>query len=44
MRRLTHAPNVAIAQMAQRDIHFRDGLIACETRNERTVAPAEISW
>ena len=39
---ITH--NVAIAQMAHRVIHFRDGLIARETRNKRTVAPAEISW
>jgi len=39
---ITH--NVAIADMAQRVLHFADGRIAEEIRNENPVAPSTISW
>ena len=39
---ITH--NVVIAQMAHRVIHLSSGRIAEEQRNERPVAPSELSW
>ena len=39
---VTH--NAAIAPMADRVLHLRDGRIEDEARNQRPTPPAELSW